>query len=161
MPDSGWVYGLPGSSPLWNAITPFALCGFIVNVQSWRWLLGKFLAVARGLARWRHRKALHWTEEVNFQIAFLEIDGAVLYEINATKYDFKKSCNWGFHAFLTRESVSTTERKAFLPEDSLTVQCTMWNKGEKPVKPKDLYSRTIFKVNRRSFTWRIGKFSTR
>ncbi|GBN29036.1 hypothetical protein AVEN_76309-1 [Araneus ventricosus] len=97
--------------------------------------------------------------EVSYQLAFLDKDGSILTDRIKSKYNLWKGNYWGFHKYEAREKVFVTDREAFLPEDTLMVQCTVWNKEEKPVKPKHLYARTNFKENRRSFVWRIDKFS--
>ncbi|GBN07321.1 Speckle-type POZ protein [Araneus ventricosus] len=96
--------------------------------------------------------------KVKYQLAFLGIDGSFLEE--KTESDiFQKGGSWGFSEFKRREKVFVSDKEAFLPEDTLTVQCTIWSHKKTPVKPKYLYARTIFNVNRRSFDWRIDKFS--
>ncbi|XP_055941844.1 speckle-type POZ protein B-like [Argiope bruennichi] len=59
-----------------------------------------------------------------------------------------------------REAIFVTEREAFVPEDTLTVQCVIWKQSRTPVKTRHLSARTVFKVNRRSFCWKIDEFST-
>ncbi|GBM88111.1 Speckle-type POZ protein [Araneus ventricosus] len=97
---------------------------------------------------------------VNYQIAVLDKDGSVLKERIELKCRYRKPGSYGFCEYEEREKVFVTQRDAFLPKDSLTVQCTIWNADEKPAKPKHLYARTVFKVNRRNFMWKIDKFST-
>ncbi|KAF8787710.1 Speckle-type POZ protein like [Argiope bruennichi] len=96
---------------------------------------------------------------INFQLVALDKDELYLTERTATKCDFKKSVGKGYPTFESREKIFITEREAFLPDDTLTLQCTIWNEGQKPVNPKYLYARTVFKVNRRSFVWKIDNFS--
>ncbi|KAF8787839.1 TD and POZ domain-containing protein 1 [Argiope bruennichi] len=59
-----------------------------------------------------------------------------------------------------RETVFVAKREAFISEDTLTIQCMIWKKSKIPVKPNHLSARTVFKVNRRSFSWKIAEFST-
>ncbi|GBN23585.1 Speckle-type POZ protein [Araneus ventricosus] len=100
--------------------------------------------------------------EVNYQIAFLDKNGTYLTERTLLKRVFGKERIWGFSEFEAREKVFITKRKSFLPEDTLTVQCTIWIKYEYQtlVKPDLCFARTVFKVNRKSFLWQIPKFST-
>ncbi|GBN59712.1 hypothetical protein AVEN_96322-1 [Araneus ventricosus] len=109
------------------------------------------------------RRECDWDEPAlvaaNYQLAFLGKDGSFLKENSSSKYIFDRN-GWSVVVTEEREKVFLAERAVFLPEDTLTVQCTIWNKGEKPVEPKHLSARTVFKVNRRSFVWRIDKFST-
>ncbi|GBN23980.1 TD and POZ domain-containing protein 5 [Araneus ventricosus] len=96
---------------------------------------------------------------VNYRLAFLDKDGSFLNKKTILKRCFTKDQSQGFIIYVAREKVFVTERETFLPEDTLTVQCTIWNKEEEPVKPKHFYARTVFKENRRSFMWRINEFS--
>ncbi|GBM65208.1 TD and POZ domain-containing protein 5 [Araneus ventricosus] len=98
--------------------------------------------------------------EVNYHFAFLGKDDSVICE-ETTSDSFGKDEICRSSYFVERERIFITEREAFLPEDALTVQCTIWNKEEKPIRSKHLYAKTVFNVNRRSLVWRIDKFSTR
>ncbi|GBO34453.1 TD and POZ domain-containing protein 5 [Araneus ventricosus] len=98
--------------------------------------------------------------DVNFQFAILDKDGSIVAEKTARKFSFITGQIWGFPKYETRQKVFVTERDTFLPEDTLTVQCTIWNKQAKPVYPKLISARTVYKVKRGSFLWRIDKFST-
>ncbi|GBN93586.1 Speckle-type POZ protein [Araneus ventricosus] len=101
------------------------------------------------------------TTEVNFQLSFLDKDGSILKERTKSNWCFTKPDISGFCEFEEREKVFVTQRETFLPEDTLTIQCTIWNTEVKPVKPQQLYARTVFKVKRRNFMCRLDKFSTR
>ncbi|GBN29037.1 TD and POZ domain-containing protein 5 [Araneus ventricosus] len=76
--------------------------------------------------------------EANYQIAILNKDGS----------------------FLTERTKSNCILKKGEYSDTLTVQCTIWKKDETPVKTEHIFARTVFKVTRRSFVWRIDEFST-
>ncbi|GBN40196.1 Protein roadkill [Araneus ventricosus] len=97
--------------------------------------------------------------EVYFQLAFLGKDGLIL-KVRTAAYRFGKDGDWGFSNFEGRERVFVTEREAFLPEDTLTVQCTLWTTDEKPEESTHLFATTAIKVKRRSFVWKIDKAST-
>ncbi|GBN51733.1 hypothetical protein AVEN_82190-1 [Araneus ventricosus] len=98
--------------------------------------------------------------EVNYQLAILDKDSSILIERIVSKHNFEKFIDFGFDKYEEREKIFVTKREAFLPEDNLTVQCTIWKTEVKPVKPQQLYARTVFKVKRRNFMWRIDEFST-
>ncbi|GBM91669.1 hypothetical protein AVEN_180048-1 [Araneus ventricosus] len=98
--------------------------------------------------------------EICYQLAFLSKDGSVAKERTAAKRKFMKNESWGFSIFERRERVFVTERETFLPEDTLTVQCTLWTTYEKPDESKHLFASTAIKVKRRSFVWKIDKPST-
>ncbi|GBO45493.1 TD and POZ domain-containing protein 5 [Araneus ventricosus] len=98
--------------------------------------------------------------EINYQLAFLNNDGSFLKEFTIRRRGFERKREWGFREFINRERVFFTEREAFLPEDTLTLQCTLWKKDETCAKPKHSHARTVFTVNRRSFVWKIDAFST-
>ncbi|GBN61930.1 hypothetical protein AVEN_245570-1 [Araneus ventricosus] len=99
--------------------------------------------------------------EASYQFAFLGKDGSILKEKTTWRKKFSKDDNWGFAAFEGRERVFVTEREAFLPEDTLTVQCTLWITNPKPDKSNHLFATTVIKVKRRYFVWRIDKRSNR
>ncbi|GBM91668.1 Speckle-type POZ protein [Araneus ventricosus] len=98
--------------------------------------------------------------EVNLQLAFLGKDGSIVKEITSAKCKFMKYDSWGVQKFEELERLFVTERETFLPEDTLTVQCTLWTSEEKPDKSKYLFASTAIKVERRSFVWKIDKAST-
>ncbi|GBN00883.1 TD and POZ domain-containing protein 1-like [Araneus ventricosus] len=98
--------------------------------------------------------------KVNFQISILDKDGSVLKERIESERHYCKDFTFGCYEYEERGKVFVTEREAFLPKDTLTVQCTIWNTDEKPVKSKHLCARTVFMVKRRNFMWRIDNFST-
>ncbi|GBN92529.1 Speckle-type POZ protein [Araneus ventricosus] len=101
--------------------------------------------------------------EVNYHLAFLSKDGRVLKELYEDTY-LKSGEGLGRQNFESQKRVFFTQRKEFLSEDALTVQCTIRDIcGEicgTFANLKHLYARTIFKVNRRSVLWKIDKFST-
>ncbi|GBM75421.1 Speckle-type POZ protein [Araneus ventricosus] len=97
--------------------------------------------------------------EICYQFAFLGKDGSIAKEMTAAKNKFMKNEGWGLSNFERRERVFITEREEFLPEDTLTVQCTIWTTGEKPDKSTHLFA-TAVKVKRRSFVWKIDKANT-
>ncbi|GBM91664.1 hypothetical protein AVEN_180043-1 [Araneus ventricosus] len=100
------------------------------------------------------------TLEVNFQLAFLDTDGSILTERTPFRYKFSKNTGWGSTKFVGRERVFVSEKDAFMPEDTLNVQCCIYTIGEKPAKTNRIFATTVIKVKRRSFVWRIDKFST-
>ncbi|GBO44212.1 TD and POZ domain-containing protein 3 [Araneus ventricosus] len=97
--------------------------------------------------------------EINYKLAFLGKDGSVLKE-KFSSHIFPFEYALGYQKFESRERIFFTEREEFLPEDALTVQVTLWKKDESIAKLKHLYARTVFKVNRISFVWRIENYST-
>ncbi|GBM91666.1 Speckle-type POZ protein-like B [Araneus ventricosus] len=98
--------------------------------------------------------------EICYQLAFLGKDGSILKEITRPKRKFTKNHAWGFSKFEERERVFVSRKEAFLPEDTLTVQCTIWTTDEKPEESNHLFATTAIKVKRRSFVWKIDRPST-
>ncbi|GBM91667.1 TD and POZ domain-containing protein 2 [Araneus ventricosus] len=98
--------------------------------------------------------------EAHFELALLGKDDSILKAMTSTKRKFMKNESWGFSIFERRERVFVTERETFLPEDTLTVQCTLWTTYEKPDESKHLFASTAIKVKRISFVWKIDKPST-
>ncbi|KAF8787857.1 TD and POZ domain-containing protein 5 [Argiope bruennichi] len=99
------------------------------------------------------------TIEVNYEIAILDKNGSFL-RVENRKDSFSKYDIRGFPRYVTRKEVFFTKRESFLPEETLTVQCKLWNKEGKPVNSKHFYARTIFSENRKYFIWQIDAFST-
>ncbi|CAL1275156.1 unnamed protein product [Larinioides sclopetarius] len=94
--------------------------------------------------------------QVKYQITFLDKNGSVLEYKPIWENHFKRECSV-FFCVCEREE---NERNFLLPKDTLTVQCKIWKEEEKPTELDVLSARTIFKVHRRSFVWRIDNFST-
>lgn len=99
--------------------------------------------------------------EIRFQLSFLDKGGSVLMELTSSqRRKFTKDFSFGFPKFQRRERVFFKEREAFLPEDALNVQCTIWTAEEKPVESIHLFATTVIKVKRRSLVWTIDNIST-
>ncbi|GBM60124.1 Protein roadkill, partial [Araneus ventricosus] len=98
--------------------------------------------------------------QVKYQITLLDKDGSVLEDKLIWENDFRRENSVFFYVCKRQEKVSDSEGKSFLPDDTLTVQCKIWKKDEEPIVSELLSARTVFKVQRRSFVWRIDKFST-
>ncbi|KAF8787858.1 Speckle-type POZ protein like [Argiope bruennichi] len=99
------------------------------------------------------------TIEVNYEFAILDKNGSFL-RVENRKDSFSKGDIRGFPRYVTRKEVFFTKRESFLPEETLTVQCKLWNKEGKPVNSKPFHARTMFSENRRYFIWQIDAFST-
>ncbi|GBM17324.1 TD and POZ domain-containing protein 5 [Araneus ventricosus] len=97
--------------------------------------------------------------EINYELSFLGEDGSVLKTRGARSRPFRRD-SWGYVAFQKREIIFDTERDAYLPKDTLTVQCKIWNSGEKIVENQQFIMRTIVRVDWRSFIWPIKRFSS-
>ncbi|XP_055941845.1 TD and POZ domain-containing protein 3-like [Argiope bruennichi] len=97
--------------------------------------------------------------KVNFQLSFLGKDGSVLTEVTVSNWSFMKKNVFAHPIRELHEKVFITEKESFLPDDTLTVQCTIWNKKETLLKPKLISARTVFKVNRKVYIWKIDQFT--
>ncbi|XP_055943458.1 TD and POZ domain-containing protein 1-like [Argiope bruennichi] len=99
--------------------------------------------------------------QLNYLLAFVDKSGSILHEINGLpNLNFGMNSMRGFLESQTRDFIFGSGKEAYLPEDTLTVQCTLWEKEKKPDKVEHLYARTVYIVNRRSFLWRMEKFSS-
>ncbi|KAF8796455.1 hypothetical protein HNY73_000826 [Argiope bruennichi] len=98
-------------------------------------------------------------KEINYQLAFVDKDGFFLTEHTAFGDTFKKGQCRGFPEFEERNKVFASERKTFLSGHILRVQCTVWKINEIFGITRNISSRTVFKVNRRSLVWKLEKFS--
>ncbi|KAF8777967.1 TD and POZ domain-containing protein 3 [Argiope bruennichi] len=96
--------------------------------------------------------------EVKYQLALLKQDGSILKNRDIGEDDFKRNRAGIWHMDEKLEKVFDTEKKDFLSEDTLTIQCKIWKKDEKPIMSELLSARTIFKVHLKSFVWKIEKF---
>ncbi|GBN07327.1 TD and POZ domain-containing protein 1 [Araneus ventricosus] len=96
--------------------------------------------------------------EVKFQLAIFGKCDSFLTEISDLER-FAKAKHLEI-TFDARERIFLTDREAFLPEDTLTVECTLQKAEETLVKSKHVFARTVWNGNKRSFDWRIDEFST-
>ncbi|XP_055941850.1 speckle-type POZ protein homolog [Argiope bruennichi] len=92
------------------------------------------------------------TIEVNYEFAILDKNGSFL-RVENRKDSFSKGDIRGFPRYVTRKEVFFTERESFLPEETLTVQCKLWNKEGKPVNSKPFYARTMFNSTETMENW--------
>ncbi|GIX69865.1 speckle-type POZ protein B [Caerostris extrusa] len=67
--------------------------------------------------------------------------------------------SWGFAEFLKREDVIIKRSSEILPQDALTIRCTMWRNDDKDIEAGQFSALTDIKVIRRSFVWEIKDFS--
>ncbi|KAF8787841.1 TD and POZ domain-containing protein 3 [Argiope bruennichi] len=93
--------------------------------------------------------------KVNFQLSFLDKNGSFLTKETVFNWNFKKRNAFAHFIHASREKIFVSGKDEFLPNDTLMVQCTIWSKEGTPVKPKLISARTVYKINRRSFVWKI------
>ncbi|GBO28546.1 TD and POZ domain-containing protein 4 [Araneus ventricosus] len=97
--------------------------------------------------------------EVKFELALIGKDGSVL-ESDVCEYNFKETRGYGCHRFATLKDVYDTKRSMFLPQNTLTVRCKIWKKGESMDQDVRYFARTRIGVEKRSFLWNLEEFST-
>ncbi|CAL1295007.1 unnamed protein product [Larinioides sclopetarius] len=95
---------------------------------------------------------------VSFELSLLDKDGKLLSDVSIGCESFSKN-NWILIKSETREKVFISQRETFLPEDTLTVHCAIRYIDEMHVLLKHVSARTVFKVIRRTFTWKFEEFS--
>ncbi|GIY39908.1 TD and POZ domain-containing protein 5 [Caerostris extrusa] len=71
----------------------------------------------------------------------------------------KKEIIWGFLEFIKREDVIINRRSEILPQDALTIRCTIRRNDDKDIEAGQFSALTDIKVTRRSFVWEIRDFS--
>ncbi|GBM31319.1 Speckle-type POZ protein B [Araneus ventricosus] len=99
------------------------------------------------------------TIEVDYEVAFLASDGAVLKSLSIHKHAFPKPQTYGFIEFQKRESVFA-KQSTFLPQGTLTIRCRIW-KGSGEVKfDGQCVARTRIGVERKAFMSKIQHFSS-
>ncbi|GBM04525.1 Speckle-type POZ protein [Araneus ventricosus] len=99
------------------------------------------------------------TITVKFDIALMSEDGCEL-RLKTAESDFVRSFGFGFSSFAKRKDVYDTSRDLFLPQDTLTVRCRIWKKGESMTQDVRCFARTRIGVEKRSFLWNLEKFNT-
>lgn len=93
---------------------------------------------------------------VHFRLACLDKNGSIISGGRRSSMEFLQNTSFIFAGFLERERLFVTERELFIPEDTLTVQFTMWAyKDEMPIKTSYIFATTTIKVNRRFSLWKI------
>ncbi|GIY00770.1 speckle-type POZ protein B [Caerostris darwini] len=76
----------------------------------------------------------------------------------STIFTTKNMC-WGPPELIDREDVIINRRSEILPQDVLTIRCTMWRNDGKDIEAGQFSALTDIKVIRRSFVWEIRDFS--
>ncbi|GBM09567.1 Speckle-type POZ protein [Araneus ventricosus] len=97
---------------------------------------------------------------INYELAFIAKDGAVLTPWKANKHDYPKNQGQGFPRFQKRGDVFITKRSAFLPQDTLTARCRIWKSVGEMTDDVRCIARTRIGVEKRSFLWKLENFST-
>ncbi|GBN01123.1 Speckle-type POZ protein [Araneus ventricosus] len=97
--------------------------------------------------------------EVIYELAFIGKDGSVLVSTKI-EHTFPRCQGFGEDSFVNREEVYDTKRLVFLPQDTLTVRCKMWKKGEEMLQDVRCTARSRIGIRRRTFFWNLENFST-
>ncbi|GFY48871.1 TD and POZ domain-containing protein 5 [Trichonephila inaurata madagascariensis] len=98
--------------------------------------------------------------DVYFELAFLSESGTVLCSCRSVKLTFSKCSSWGFDSFKSRENVFVAYKSGYLPFNTLTAQCKIWNCDKKVDVHKYFLAGTCVAVQQISFHWQIEKFIT-
>ncbi|XP_055952084.1 speckle-type POZ protein B-like [Argiope bruennichi] len=146
---------------------PITSPAFVVDaIQKTKWKLylyprGK--GVGNGIACFLNRETdSKGTErvEIEFDLAFITEDGSVLKSHNILKHTFPKGGDYGFHRLESRENVFISRRAEFLPRDTLTARCRIWNSDGEMLEDFLCSADTRIGVKRRSFLWKVENFSS-
>ncbi|KAF8768075.1 TD and POZ domain-containing protein 3-like [Argiope bruennichi] len=96
--------------------------------------------------------------EIEYDLESVIADGFIL-KNREIKHIFCKDSLWGYPSFLNREIVLKKSRMKYLPQDNLTIRCTIKRLDGKPVEIRQIYARTMINVERKSLLWSIQEFS--
>ncbi|GFY73685.1 hypothetical protein TNIN_429801 [Trichonephila inaurata madagascariensis] len=107
------------------------------------------------------RREKNTTEPLNvtlsYRISILGTDDSVLFSRTVLKYPFGRGCGDGFGEYMKRDEILKIRRKDYLPQNALTVHCSIWNDVQEHVR---CLARTRILVERRSFMWNIKQFNS-
>ncbi|GIX95146.1 uncharacterized protein CDAR_178791 [Caerostris darwini] len=96
---------------------------------------------------------------VDYEFAFLAVDGSVLISKKKVNCQFGKSDINKISDFTLREEVFRSRRSAYLPRDTLTLRCRIWkSEGDMP-QSEHCFARSFPAIDRTSFVWSLKKFS--
>ncbi|GBM99559.1 TD and POZ domain-containing protein 4 [Araneus ventricosus] len=98
--------------------------------------------------------------EIEYHLETLNADGSILQENSAIEHTFCKNRRWGYPEFLNRNLVLKKCRVRYLPDDILTMRCRIKRLAQKSVEIRQIFTRTIIKVEWRSLLWTIQEFSS-
>ncbi|CAL1262213.1 unnamed protein product [Larinioides sclopetarius] len=97
--------------------------------------------------------------EIDLEIALLSSDCKVLKSYEGKNSEFEKGDIFGNSIFASWNEVYE-KRSVFLPQDTLTARCRIWKSVGEMSKDVQCFARTRIAVEKRSFLWKIEKFST-
>ncbi|GFQ72003.1 TD and POZ domain-containing protein 5 [Trichonephila clavata] len=98
--------------------------------------------------------------DVYFELAFLSESGEIICSCRSAQLTFRKCSSRGFDSFKSREDVFVTHKSRYLPFNTLTAQCKIWNCDKKVAVDKYYLAGTCVTVQQISFHWHIEKFIT-
>ncbi|GIY37835.1 TD and POZ domain-containing protein 4 [Caerostris extrusa] len=96
--------------------------------------------------------------DISFEIDLLTSDGSPTIEKRG-KMPFKRRDYFKFDGFAKISEVFMDRREAFLPKDTLTVQCRMWKTDTKISAHDVCFAKTRLEADRQSFVWTVRQFS--
>ncbi|GBM04521.1 TD and POZ domain-containing protein 3 [Araneus ventricosus] len=97
--------------------------------------------------------------ELLCKLAVIGKDGSVQ-EADMFECSFLKGEGYGGLEFVRRQEIYGTKRSVFLPQDTLTVRCRIWKKGESILQDVRCFVRTRIGVEKSSFLWNLENFNT-
>ncbi|GBN01132.1 hypothetical protein AVEN_189196-1 [Araneus ventricosus] len=108
--------------------------------------------------------------EVKYELAFIGKDGSVLVSTNTEHAignyqrmskmfehaigNYRRMSQMSGEELCVKQEEVYFKRSEFLPQDTLTVRCRMWKKGEEMLQD---VRRTRIGVEKRTFFWNLGK----
>ncbi|GBM77698.1 TD and POZ domain-containing protein 1 [Araneus ventricosus] len=92
--------------------------------------------------------------DINFELAFIALDGTVLTSTNAMTGTFYENQNLGPYYLEATEDLFDSKRSS-----CVTTRCRMWKSIGELSEDVQCMARTCIGVEKRSFVWNVGNFS--
>ncbi|GBN78865.1 Protein roadkill [Araneus ventricosus] len=134
------------------------------EIHETNWKLGLYPSNERdNIGFWLQRQADNNGVEsiaIDYEVAFLSSDATALHAFKKKSEVIRKGNSTGSSEFVSRNEVLFARRSVYLPQNTLTVRCRMWKSADEMSKDVQCFARTCITVEKRSFLWNIGNFST-
>ncbi|GFS53429.1 TD and POZ domain-containing protein 2 [Nephila pilipes] len=100
------------------------------------------------------------TIEIEYEFFFIDENESAFSFTGPVKASFEKGKGWGFEDFLKREELFHSKRTSYLPKDTLTVCCKMWESSGIMKQDGRCFARSRIVIERKSFVWTLDEFSS-
>ncbi|GBN58921.1 Speckle-type POZ protein B [Araneus ventricosus] len=96
--------------------------------------------------------------DLRCEFSVLSADGLISRSVTIFRHFTNEGRLAGYTSFLKRDDLFTANRETLLPEDTLTIRCSMWTVDGRDMRSVQYFARTVVKVEHVTFIWSVKNF---